>query len=186
MKPSKWILALVATAPLFAVSLSGGASAEGSVAEPDGYRMDAYRAPVPATLKGARVIDTEAAEALKNEGAVFVDVFPQAPKPPSLPKSVVWRTPKHMSIKGAEWLPNIGYGKLNPQFEQYFRDGLARLTGGDKAKAVVFFCLRDCWMSWNAAKRALEWGHEAVVWYPDGVDGWKEWNLPTEMVVPAE
>ncbi|MEQ8823594.1 MAG: PQQ-dependent catabolism-associated CXXCW motif protein [Filomicrobium sp.] len=155
--------------------------------EPDTYRMDTYRAPVPKTLKGGRVIDTEAAEALMEKGdAVFIDVYPQAPKPPNLPKTTVWRTPRHNTIKGAVWLPNVGYGVLNPNFEKYFRTGLEKFSGDDKAKTLVFFCLRNCWMSWNAAKRALEWGHTNVVWYPDGTDGWKEWNLPTEMRTPEE
>jgi PQQ-dependent catabolism-associated CXXCW motif protein len=38
--------------------------------------------------------------------------------------------------------------------------------------------MADCWMSWNAAKRALELGHKAVVWYPEGTDGWSEAGLP--------
>lgn len=161
--------------------------AEQVVLEPDAYRTENYRAPVPTTLKGAHVIDTDQAELLlKDPKVVFIDVYPQAPKPPSLPKSTVWRTPKHETIKGAYWLANVGYGVLNPKFESYFRDQLKRLTGGDKQKPLVFFCLRDCWMSWNAAKRALEWGHEHVLWFPDGTDGWREWNLPTEMKTPEQ
>jgi len=144
------------------------------VAEPSDYRMNDYRSPVPATLKGARVVDAKAAEALKEEGALLLDVYPQAPKPPGLPKGTVWRDPRHNSIEGAIWLPNVGYGKLAPEPEAYFRDALLKLTGGDKAKTLVFFCLRDCWMSWNAAKRAIEWGYSSVVWFPDGTDGWQE------------
>ncbi len=37
----------------------------------------------------------------------------------------------------------------------YFRRSLERLTGGDKNKSIVFYCDPNCWMSWNAAKRAL-------------------------------
>lgn len=176
---------LIAAALLLAAIIPAAAAEETVVPEPEGYRTENYRAPVPATLKGARVIDADAAEALVKEGdAVFIDVYPQAPKPPNLPKSTVWRTPKHESIKGAIWLPNVGYGVLNRDFQVYFREGLERLSGGDKNKPLVFFCLRDCWMSWNAAKRALEWGHENVIWFPDGLDGWKEWNLPTETATP--
>ncbi|MEM7239896.1 MAG: PQQ-dependent catabolism-associated CXXCW motif protein, partial [Pseudomonadota bacterium] len=36
----------------------------------------------------------------------------------------------------------------------------------------LVFCLAGCWMSWNAAKRALEYGYTDVYWYPDGTDGW--------------
>jgi hypothetical protein len=35
-------------------------------------------------------------------------------------------------------------------------------------------------MSWNAARRALEWGYTAVIWYPDGTDGWDFEDLPLE------
>ena len=58
---SDWQLALfviVAAALLFSI---GAAVAEPPPPEPDAYRMDAYRAPVPATLKGATVIDTSQA-----------------------------------------------------------------------------------------------------------------------------
>lgn len=153
-------------------------TAPAEVAEPADYRMDDYRAPVPKTLRGARVVDTETAAALREkEGAVFIDVYPQAPKPPGLPANAIWRTPKHSSIEGATWLPNVGYGKLAAAPEAYLRSNLQRLTGGRTDKTVVFFCLRDCWMSWNAAKRAIEWGYSKVVWFPDGADGWQELGL---------
>lgn len=145
------------------------------VAEPDGYRLDRYREPVPATLKGARVITTEEAERIwKDQSAIFIDVFPKAPKPANLPAGTVWRDPSHMSIKGGRWLPNVGHGVLTPEIEQYFRARLQTLTGGDTAKAVIFYCQKDCWMSWNAAKRAVEWGYANVIWFPDGSDGWSE------------
>jgi PQQ-dependent catabolism-associated CXXCW motif protein len=147
---------------------------EGEVPEPEGYRTDGYRMPVPRTLKGATVIDADAAEKLINDGAaIFLDVYPRAPKPPNLPAGTVWRDPPHSSIAGAHWLPNVGYGVLSPEFETYFKSRLETLTGSDKSKAVVFFCLKDCWMSWNAAKRALSWGYTAVMWFPDGTDGWQ-------------
>ncbi|TIQ16140.1 MAG: PQQ-dependent catabolism-associated CXXCW motif protein, partial [Mesorhizobium sp.] len=44
----------------------------GDIAEPLGYRMDEYRAPVPRTLQGARVVTTAEAEALwREKKAVF-------------------------------------------------------------------------------------------------------------------
>ena len=62
--------------------------------------------------------------------------------------------------------------------EDYLKAGLQRITGGDFAKPLVIYCLRDCWMSWNAAKRILSLGYRNVVWYPDGTDGWDEAGLP--------
>lgn len=187
MQPSSLIAAFAGSLIVAASVAASLAPAGEAVPEPEGYRTNEYRAPAPTTLKGCRVVDTGEAETLLEKGeAIFIDVYPQAPKPPNLPKPTIWRAPKHETISGAVWLPNVGYGVLNSNFEAYFRDGLARLTGGDKQKPLVFFCLRDCWMSWNAAKRALEWGHENVIWYPDGTDGWKEWNLPTQKVTPAD
>jgi PQQ-dependent catabolism-associated CXXCW motif protein len=155
------------------------------VAEPADYRMNDYRAPVPKTLSGARVVDAETAEALcRNDGAILIDVYPQAPKPPGLPANTVWRTPKHHSIEGAVWLPNVGYGGLSADAQAYFRSGLERITGGTKDKMLIFFCLRDCWMSWNAAKRAMAWGYTKVVWFPDGTDGWQEFGNTLVEVTP--
>jgi PQQ-dependent catabolism-associated CXXCW motif protein len=159
--------------------------AEPPVTEPTGYRMNDYRSPVPPTLAGARVVALEGAKALhETKSAVFIDVYPRAPKPPNLPASTVWRDPPHESLPGAVWLANTGYGVLPPAVEEYFATRLATLTGNDKAKAVVFFCLRDCWMSWNAGKRAMALGYSNVVWFPDGVDAWKEADLPIALIEP--
>ena len=51
---------------------------------------------------------------------------------------------------------------------------------------VLFFCLQDCWMSWNAAKRALGLGYETVYWLPEGTDGWTFYDFPTEEITPRE
>ncbi len=76
------------------------------------------------------------------------------------------------------WLPNVGLGILPADLRDHFAAVLERLTGSDHSKPLVFFCNRDCWMSWNAAKRALrELGYRNVYWYPEGVDGWKEAGL---------
>ncbi|MGQ0456576.1 MAG: PQQ-dependent catabolism-associated CXXCW motif protein [Hyphomicrobium sp.] len=144
-------------------------------AEPDGYRMEDYRKPVPATLKGARVLSAPAALELWRAGAaVFIDVYPHAPKPANLPAGTLWRDPVHYSIENAKWLPNVGYGVLSEATDAYFRGALRTLTNGDPSKPLVFFCLRNCWMSWNAAKRALSMGYKAVHWFPDGSDAWQE------------
>lgn len=157
-----------------------------AVAEPDGYRMDDFRKPVPKTLKGATVLSNSEALALwSSKRAVFIDVYPHAPKPANLPKTTLWREPRHQTIDMAIWLPNVGYGVLSPETETYFKDHLARLSGGDKDKPLVFFCLRDCWMSWNAGKRAMTYGYSRVYWYPEGTDGWQEIGGLIEDVRPV-
>jgi PQQ-dependent catabolism-associated CXXCW motif protein len=156
------------------------------VPEPSDYRMDHYRSPVPSVLSGGTVVGPEEAYDIWRAGnAAFVDVLPQPPKPSNLPKGTIWRDKPRHSIPGAIWLPNVGYGAIADVTEEYFRTGLDRAVQGDTAHPVVFFCLEDCWMSWNAAKRAIEWGYTSVYWLPEGTDGWALWGYPLEQVVPA-
>ncbi|SNR67405.1 PQQ-dependent catabolism-associated CXXCW motif protein [Puniceibacterium sediminis] len=153
--------------------------------EPAEYRMDEFRAPVPATLAGATVVGPETAYDLWQTGQVaFVDVLPQAPKPAGLPEGTIWHEKKRNSIPGTIWLPNVGYGALAESYHAYFREGLSKATSGDMDHPVLFFCLEDCWMSWNAAKRALEYGYTTVYWLPEGTDGWALWDYPLEEVKP--
>jgi PQQ-dependent catabolism-associated CXXCW motif protein len=156
------------------------ASADDPPSEPDSYRQSDYRAPTPATLKGARVLTTEEAAAMWRAGqAAFIDGLPQAPRPKNLPADVVWRDKPRFDIPGSLWLPDTGYGELAPVMLDYFRRGLDKaLSGGPRP--LVFYCLKDCWMSWNAAKRALALGYTNVAWYPDGADGWAAAGLPVE------
>ncbi len=168
------------------LALTLPAYAQENALEPEGYRTDNYRAPVPATLAGARVLKTGQAEAIWRAGkAVFIDVLPRPPKPQNLPEGTIWRDKPRSNIPGSVWLPDTGYGMLAAATEDYLREGLARATGGDKAKLVVVYCQADCWMSWNAAKRALSYGYSSVAWYPDGTDGWQRANLPVEESQPV-
>lgn len=150
-------------------------------AEPEAYRLGAYRAPVPATLTGATVIDTARAFALwRAKTAVFIDALPHAPRPEGLPRDAVWRDKPRFDLPGSVWLPDTGYGEISEATQRYFEKGLARASGEDKQKPLVFYCLADCWMSWNAAKRALALGYANVSWYPEGTDGWAAAKHPLE------
>ena len=149
--------------------------------EPDGYRMEDYRTPTPDTLRGARVVGTSEAEAIWRKGdAVFIDVLPHAPRPANLPPGTIWREKPRHNIPRSVWLPDTGYGALAPSTANYLQSNLARVTGGDRGKMLVIYCLRFCWMSWNAEKRALSLGYTNVAWYPDGTDGWEEADLPLQ------
>jgi PQQ-dependent catabolism-associated CXXCW motif protein len=161
------------------LALALPAHAQENAPEPEGYRMDNYRAPVPATLAGVRVLATGEAETIWHAGAaVFIDVLPHAPKPQGLPAGTIWREKPRLNIPGSIWLPDTGYGTLAAATEDYLRHGLARASGGNGATLLVIYCLADCWMSWNAAKRALSYGYRNVAWYPEGTDGWQRADLP--------
>jgi PQQ-dependent catabolism-associated CXXCW motif protein len=115
---------------------------------------------------------------------VFIDVLPQPPRPAGLPASTIWRPKPRQDVPGSVWLPDTGYGALAPVMDEYFVRGLLRATSGDRDRMVVFYCLANCWMSWNAAKRAIALGYTRVAWYPDGTDGWAADGLPLEPRTP--
>ena len=97
--------------------------------------MDDYRAPTPATLSGARVVNTAEAETLWKSGAAFVDVLPHLPRPANLPAGTVWREKPRFNIPGSIWLPDTGYGEIAAEVETYLRTGLERITGGDRGRS---------------------------------------------------
>ncbi len=176
-----------AMALVVAVSSALATMAAAFVPEPDTYRGEPYRAPVPATLSGAHVVDDDAAHALWLSGRVaFVDVMPHTPRPADLPEGTLWRDAPRHSIPGAIWLPNTGYESLSPDEAALVEQGFAQATGGDRSAPVVVFCLSDCWMSWNAARRAVAAGYTRVFWYPAGTDGWEDRGWPLQPVAPYQ
>ncbi len=161
------------------VALSAAARAQSLVPEPQGYRTEDYRAPVPETLAGGRVLTTAEAEAIwRARSGIFIDVLPRPPKPSNLPAGTVWRDKPRLNIPGSIWLPDTGYGELAEVTDNYLRQGLSRASAGNRSALIVVYCQADCWMSWNAAKRTLSYGYSNVAWYPDGTDGWERANLP--------
>jgi PQQ-dependent catabolism-associated CXXCW motif protein len=180
MKPWQRPLLVMSVVALMLAGAEANAQSQ-APPEPEGYRLDNFRAPTPATLAGATVIGTVEAEALWRQGtAAFIDVLPQPERPANLPSGTLWRAPSHDTIPGAIWLPNVGYGALAPEMDDYLRHGLAVASKQDLSHPLVFFCIRNCWISWNAAKRALGYHYSAVFWFPDGTDGWREADLPFE------
>ncbi|MEX0758097.1 MAG: PQQ-dependent catabolism-associated CXXCW motif protein, partial [Tistlia sp.] len=99
---------------MLALFLAPPGAADPAVAEPAGYRLEGYRAPVPDNLAGATVVDTAGAAALLDGGAALpVDVLPRPPKPEGLRAGTIWRQPPRDNIPGSLWLPNTGYGALS-------------------------------------------------------------------------
>ena len=157
------------------------------VAEPQAYRETDFRAATPCTLRGGTVLSTtELAALIDTGGIVLIDVLPAPRRPQGLPEDALWLPPERRSLPGSVWLPNTGFAVLPVEEEHYLRDNLRRQSAGDTGRALVFFCERDCWMSWNAAKRAIEWGYGNVYWYPDGSDGWQASGRTLVEVVPVE
>lgn len=176
----KWWSAAVVLAAL----PGAPALADGPVPEPAGYRLSDYRAPTPPKLTGAVTVDTAAARHLAETGAAL-PVYVLKLERSTLPGRPWLAGTPPPQIPGSVWLPNVGLGELGADYESYLRASLERLTGGRLDRGVMFYCLADCWMSWNAAKRAVSLGYRPVYWYRDGMDGWAEAGLPSEPAPPV-
>jgi len=140
-----------------------------------GFRMEHYRRPVPVSNPGTETVDTARALQLQRSGKVLlIDVYP----PRGLGADPIdghWLTnEKHESLPGATWLPEVGRGHIEQEHIDYFTRNLELLTEGDKTTPMMFYCTADCWQSWNAARRALQWGYQTIFWYPAGTHGWLE------------
>lgn len=176
------ILRLIATLVLLLFAMADYATlaiGSGSAPEPPDYRLDNYRSPTPATLKGAIAVSAGGLRHLMmSKPIVVIDVLPQPPRPANLPSTTLWRLPTRLDIPGSVWLANTGYGQLSPEMDGYFRTSLDRLTFADKTHALAFYCEAGCWMSWNAAKRAIAYGYRHVYWFSGGMQDWNAAGYP--------
>jgi PQQ-dependent catabolism-associated CXXCW motif protein len=174
-------LSVALSLPLSAAQ-SETAGNEATLFSADGYRIARYRSPTPATIEQARTLDTAALQLLLQQRPDTALLNVQA---------LQWRTgvfieqEVRMQIPGSYWLPNVGKGALESRWENYFRVQLATLRDKDNTRPLVFYCRADCWMSWNATKRAASWGYTRLYWYPEGSDGWQDAQLPVEPAVPV-
>jgi PQQ-dependent catabolism-associated CXXCW motif protein len=152
------------------------------VPEPPGFWTGSMQGAVPASIAGGRVVDTaQLAALIQAQHPVLVDVAMPPHRPDNI-ASASWMPPPHHTVPGAVWLPGVGKGVITPTVDMWYRARLQALTGGDPAKPIVVFCHPNCWGSWNAAKRAIQYGYTAVYWYPDGVEGWQDAGQPTSVV----
>jgi PQQ-dependent catabolism-associated CXXCW motif protein len=139
-----------------------------------GYRIAHYRGVVPAAPEGVGRIGIDAVAKSARDGAILIDVTPAegGMRDAAFGR---WRlAAPHASIPGAHWFPEAGRGTLANGIEPWFLGGVQRLAGRHRGKPLVVFCLADCWMSWNAAMRLHRAGHPDVLWFAEGIDGWRE------------
>ncbi len=170
-------------AAILLLALPGFARA--GVPVPDDYRMDDYHAPVPDRIPGGVVVHAGELAKLRESGhPILIDVLPAPRRPPAMKPGTPWLPAPHLDIPGSVWLPDFGRGGLNKVMLAWFHEKLRALTAGDYDRRLVFYCQENCWMSWNAAKRAVALGYRRVLWFPEGVDGWKRSGLPLAAAYP--
>jgi PQQ-dependent catabolism-associated CXXCW motif protein len=124
--------------------------------------------PTPANIPGGQLITTKGLAALlQGRQAPFIlfDVLGQQEMlPDAVP--VVWMSQP---------------GSFKDAVQQQVGQMLGQQTQGRKDVALVFYCLsRECWMSYNAALRAIHAGYTNVLWYRGGIEAWKWAGLPTQ------
>lgn len=153
----------------------------------EGYRQSHFRAPTPDSAPYGERVDTEGLRRLIAQiQPALVDVQAVPLRPETAQFGISWLPSKtRYHIPGSVWLPNVGYGVLDKAMDRYFRANLARAAGGDFERPIVFYCVVDCWMSWNAVKRAAGYGYANLYWYPDGTDGWAAHGLPLVKAEPV-
>jgi len=115
------------------VRIHGSGAYARDAPEPEGYRTDDYRAPVPTTLAGARVLATEEAEAIWPSGAgALIDVLPK----PQLPAGTIWR-----ENRGSIFL--AAFGCRTPGMESSLRR--RKIICGRGLAAPPVATTQSCW-----------------------------------------
>lgn len=164
----------LAIAPIaFLLALGAAGAAEFDAAT--GYRTDRYRAPIDRPLEGGRAVSIAEVDRLLADGAALIDVMPARAGFDSETGRWLLVEPR-ANIPGSVWLPDVGRGALEPRLAAYFEGSLRRLRAEAPNRPLIFYCMSDCWMSWNAVKRAGALGFRDLYWYPDGTDGWRDAN----------
>ena len=157
-----------------------------AAAEPSGYWTGPIDAPVPATLSGGTVIHSahQLRTLLRQGGAVIVDVSNAPRRPENLAPGAPWLPLPHHAIPGSLWIPGVGLGEIPVSVDDFYRQRLAAATNEHLARPLIVYCHKTCWLSWNAAKRAISYGYRNVYWYPYGIEGWKAAGYRTAVIEP--
>jgi PQQ-dependent catabolism-associated CXXCW motif protein len=124
--------------------------------------------PTPASIPGGQLITTKGLAALVQGKQAPYFLFDVLGGPETLPNAMP-----------SAWLAQAG--SFNDQIQQQFSQMLQQGTQGRKDTPLIFYCLStQCWMSYNAALRAINAGHTNVLWYRGGIEAWKAAGLPTQ------
>lgn len=128
-------------------------------------KIPPVHAPTPLSIPGGRVIRTLELKRLleRNKDVVVIDVL---------------ETKTRQSVPGAHWVAGGGGPKFTQGYEARYLSVLQNLSGDDKTRPLVFLCFNsECWLSYNAALRAVKAGYKDVLWYRGGSEAWKAAGL---------
>jgi PQQ-dependent catabolism-associated CXXCW motif protein len=124
-------------------------------------RTVGYHEPTPIRIPGGKVVTTVELKALMEQASkpYVIDVLGGG---------------IHRTIAGAFWMIGAGAGDMNRDEEKRFAGAIAGFAAGDKNRPMVFYCVDpECWLSYNAALRAIALGYTNVMWYRGGIAAWR-------------
>ncbi|MEO8136018.1 MAG: rhodanese-like domain-containing protein [Betaproteobacteria bacterium] len=125
-----------------------------------------FHGPTPNQIPGGQVIATKGLLPLLQQQGLEVHLFDVLGGAESLPNAIP-----------AAWASTAG--NFEDPTQQRMAQMLRQVTRGKVDAPVVFYCLSpQCWMSYNAALRAIRLGYKNVLWYRGGVEAWKNAGLP--------
>lgn len=186
MRLIRWLLLLGVM--LTSVDARAAEDEDFGVAPSASLRVAALSSPTPREIPGARILLTEELRLrLRGEAArrpLLFDVLGGEP---------------HDSLPGAIWLPGAGRGdSMRDEVQARLSRLLQAATQGELNRPIAFFCQGvRCWLSYNAALRAVALGYREVYWYRGGIEGWLaageplaplrlSWRRPAPEQAPAK
>ena len=129
---------------------------------------ESLHAPTPMSVPGARTIDTRGLSLLMRDPERHPLLFHVLGSAEHLPGAVA-ATPAGQG------------GSFDDAAQREFGQFLQRMSRGDASVPMVFYCGgTHCWMSYNAALRAVHLGYRNVAWYRGGIEAWRNAGLPIE------
>ncbi len=127
----------------------------------------AMHGPTPASIPGGQIITTKGLVELVQRQSPYV-LFDVLGGQMMLPGS----TPL---VEAAQ------PGTFDDQVSQRMGQFLEQNLQGNKQIPLIFYCQSvQCWMSYNAALRAINLGYSNVLWYRGGIEAWQ--NIQGPMV----
>lgn len=126
-----------------------------------------FHGPTPTSIPGGRVITTQQLSTMAQQNSGNVLIFDVLGGPAKLPNAI----PAVLAAQP---------GSFNDNIQQQFSQYLKQASNNDVNKALVFYCQSvQCWMSYNAALRAINLGYRNVFWYRGGIEAWQRSGLQT-------
>jgi rhodanese-related sulfurtransferase len=143
---------------------AGNDAAEGQdfgVAPTSQLKTGGMHGPTPTTIPGGMVITTGALVSLMSNQQVKPILLDVLGGPEIIPGALAAS-------------PAAQPGNFNDETQRGFGQFLQQQTQGNMETPIVLYCLSNqCWMSYNAALRAINMGYKNVLWYRGGIEAWK-------------